>query len=91
MIPGRGEGSKNNNSNSNGNKRAKGNNKERKPKPISSVFVMGLPLDTDIEEMGEFFKKGGVFMEDDSGKLLLYIYILQGLREADQRDIGMDH
>ncbi|KAG0333540.1 hypothetical protein BG000_009084 [Podila horticola] len=77
MIPGRGEGSKNNNGNSNGNKRAKGNNKERKPKPISSVFVMGLPLDTDIEEMGEFFKKGGVFMEDDSGNPRIKMYTNQ--------------
>ncbi|KAF9335531.1 hypothetical protein BG006_011302 [Podila minutissima] len=75
MIPGRGEGSKNNNNN---NKRAKGNNhKERKPKPISSVFVTGLPLDTDIEEMGEFFKKGGVFMEDDGGNPRIKLYTNQ--------------
>lgn len=67
MIPGRGEGSNKNNNNNGNNKRVKGN-KERKPKPISSVFITGLPLDTDVEEMGEFFKKGGVFMEDDSGK-----------------------
>ncbi|KAG0029351.1 hypothetical protein BGZ81_003869 [Podila clonocystis] len=75
MIPGRGEGSKNNNNN---NKRAKGSNhKERKPKPISSVFVAGLPLDTDIEEMGEFFKKGGVFMEDDTGNPRIKLYTNQ--------------
>lgn len=81
MIPGRGEGSKNNNNN---NKRAKGNNhKERKPKPISSVFVTGLPLDTDIEEMGEFFKKGGVFMEDDGGKSALFNNIKQEMRYWD--------
>ncbi|KFH72077.1 hypothetical protein MVEG_02370 [Podila verticillata NRRL 6337] len=74
MIPGRGEGSNKNNNNNNGNnKRAKGN-KERKPKPISSVFVTGLPLDTDVEEMGEFFKKGGVFMEDDGGNPRIKLY-----------------
>ncbi|KAF9371056.1 hypothetical protein CPB97_002268, partial [Podila verticillata] len=76
-IPGRGEGSNKNNNNNNGNsKRVKGN-KERKPKPISSVFVTGLPLDTDVEEMGEFFKKGGVFMEDDSGNPRIKLYTNQ--------------
>jgi len=44
------------------------NKTERKPKPITSVFVTGLPLDTDLEEVMEVFKKGGVFMEDENGK-----------------------
>ncbi|KAF9423608.1 hypothetical protein BGZ94_008247 [Podila epigama] len=70
MIPGRGEGKKFNN------KRAKANHapKERKPRPISSVFVTGLPLDTEIEEVVEFFKKGGVFMEDDNGNPRIKLY-----------------
>ncbi|GJJ78511.1 HIV Tat-specific factor 1 [Entomortierella parvispora] len=50
------------------------NKTERKPKPISSVFVTGLPLDTDLEEVMEVFKKGGVFMEDESEKPRIKLY-----------------
>ncbi|KAF9896325.1 hypothetical protein BX616_007678, partial [Lobosporangium transversale] len=71
-------GGKNNRFNKQNNKRQKNNNnpqeRERKPKPISSVFVTGLPFDTDVEEVADVFKKGGVFMEDEKGvpKIKLY-------------------
>ncbi|KAF8938601.1 hypothetical protein EDD21DRAFT_380503 [Dissophora ornata] len=73
-IPGRGEGSNNNKQN---NKRQKGNGGgkgERKPKPISSVFVTGLPFDTDVDEIVDVFKKGGVFMEDEKGTPKIKLY-----------------
>lgn len=67
-IPGQSDGSNNKYANKK-QKQPKGKG-ERKPKPISSVFVTGLPLDTDLEEVMEVFKKGGVFMEDENGKCL---------------------
>ncbi|KAG0213657.1 hypothetical protein BGX28_003810 [Mortierella sp. GBA30] len=70
-IPGRGEGSNKFNKKQKGNQHGKG---ERKPKPITSVFVTGLPLDTEIEEVMEVFKKGGVFMEDENEKPRIKLY-----------------
>ncbi|KAF8975256.1 hypothetical protein BGZ46_009300, partial [Entomortierella lignicola] len=67
-IPGRGEGSVKQN------KKQKGNKGERKPKPISSVFVTGLPVDTDIDEVASVFKKGGVFLEDEKGNPKIKLY-----------------
>lgn len=67
-IPGQSDGSSNNKYANKKQKQSKGKG-ERKPKPISSVFVTGLPLDTDLEEVMDVFKKGGVFMEDENGKL----------------------
>ncbi|KAF9438037.1 hypothetical protein BGZ76_010086 [Entomortierella beljakovae] len=70
-ILGRDEGPTKQNKKQKGNHNAKG---ERKPKPISSVFVTGLPIDTDIEEVAETFKKGGVFMEDEKGAPKIKLY-----------------
>ncbi|KAF9179586.1 hypothetical protein BGZ51_009849 [Haplosporangium sp. Z 767] len=70
-IPGRGEGSNKYNKKQKGNHHGKG---ERKPKPISSVFVTGLPLDAELEEVMEVFKKGGVFMEDENEKPRIKFY-----------------
>lgn len=67
-IPGQSDGSNNKYANKK-QKQPKGKG-ERKPKPISSVFVTGLPLDTDLEEVMDVFKKGGVFMEDENGRCL---------------------
>ncbi|KAF9288603.1 hypothetical protein BGZ68_010903 [Mortierella alpina] len=72
-IPGRGEGSNKYNNNKS-NKKQKHGKEERKPKPITSVFVMGLPLDTDVDEVAEVFKKGGVFMEDENEKPRIKLY-----------------
>lgn len=42
--------------------------KKSKPEPKlkknTAVYVTGLPLDTNIEEIAEYFKKGGVFVID---------------------------
>ncbi|KAF9570523.1 hypothetical protein EC968_001745 [Mortierella alpina] len=73
-IPGRGEGS---NKYNKSNKKQKHGKEERKPKPITSVFVMGLPLDTDVDEVAEVFKKGGVFMEDENEKPRIKLYTNQ--------------
>ncbi|KAI7821864.1 hypothetical protein BC939DRAFT_454716 [Gamsiella multidivaricata] len=70
-IPGRGEGSDKQNKRQKHNNNNKG---ERKPKPISSVFVTGLPLDTDVDEVVDVFKKGGVFMEDEKGNPKIKLY-----------------
>ncbi|CAO3564985.1 unnamed protein product [Mortierella alpina] len=70
-IPGRGEGS------NKSNKKQKHGKEERKPKPITSVFVMGLPLDTDVDEVAEVFKKGGVFMEDENENPRIKLYTNQ--------------
>ncbi|KAG0043461.1 hypothetical protein BGZ83_011391 [Gryganskiella cystojenkinii] len=58
------------------NKKPKNNSSklERKPKPITSVFITGLPLDTDLEEVMDVFKKGGVFMEDENEKPRIKLY-----------------
>ncbi|KAG9320238.1 hypothetical protein KVV02_005859 [Mortierella alpina] len=72
-IPGRGEGS-NKYNNDRANKKQKHGKEERKPKPITSVFVMGLPLDTDVDEVAEVFKKGGVFMEDENENPRIKLY-----------------
>lgn len=69
-IPGRGEGSDKPNKRQRGNHGKNNNQKgERKPKPISSVFVTGLPVDVDADEIVDVFKKGGVLMEDESGNV----------------------
>ncbi|KAG0002950.1 hypothetical protein BGZ80_003503 [Entomortierella chlamydospora] len=70
-IPGRGEGSAKQNKRQKGNQHGKG---ERKPKPITSVFVTGLPIDTDIDEVVSVFKKGGVFLEDEKGNPKIKLY-----------------
>ncbi|KAG9063561.1 hypothetical protein KI688_004446 [Linnemannia hyalina] len=71
-IPGQSDGSDNKYANKK-QKQPKGKG-ERKPKPISSVFVTGLPLDTDLEEVMDVFKKGGVFMEDENEKPRIKLY-----------------
>ncbi|KAF9919620.1 hypothetical protein FBU30_010731 [Linnemannia zychae] len=79
-IPGQSDGGKYANKKQ---KQPKGKG-ERKPKPISSVFVTGLPLDTDIEEMMDVFKKGGVFMEDENEKPRIKLYTnAQGQRNGE--------
>ncbi|KAG0282548.1 hypothetical protein BGZ96_000366 [Linnemannia gamsii] len=67
-IPGQSDGPSNNKYANKKQKQPKGKG-ERKPKPISSVFVTGLPLDTDLDEVVDVFKKGGVFMEDENDLL----------------------
>ncbi|KAG0324923.1 hypothetical protein BGZ99_001282 [Dissophora globulifera] len=70
------------------NKKQKGNGAggagkgERKPKPISSVFVTGLPFDTDVDEVVDVFKKGGVFMEDENGNPKIKLYTDQAGRRT---------
>ncbi|KAG0059908.1 hypothetical protein BGZ89_012711 [Linnemannia elongata] len=81
-IPGQSDGSNNKYANKK-QKQPKGKG-ERKPKPISSVFVTGLPLDTDLEEVMEVFKKGGVFMEDENEKPRIKLYTnSQGQRNGE--------
>ncbi|KAF8931658.1 hypothetical protein BGZ47_011738 [Haplosporangium gracile] len=81
-IPGQTDGSNNRYANKK-QKQPKGKS-ERKPKPISSVFVTGLPLDTDLEEMMDVFKKGGVFMEDENEKPRIKLYTnSQGQRNGE--------
>ncbi|KAF9149421.1 hypothetical protein BG015_008796 [Linnemannia schmuckeri] len=81
-IPGQSDGSNNRYANKK-QKQPKGKG-ERKPKPISSVFVTGLPLDTDLEEMMDVFKKGGVFMEDENEKPRIKLYTnSQGQRNGE--------
>ncbi|KAG0272559.1 hypothetical protein BGZ95_011686 [Linnemannia exigua] len=81
-IPGQSDGSGNKYANKK-QKQPKGK-QERKPKPISSVFVTGLPLDTDLEEMMDVFKKGGVFMEDENEKPRIKLYTnSQGQRNGE--------
>ncbi|KAF9101821.1 hypothetical protein BGX29_005238 [Mortierella sp. GBA35] len=81
-IPGQSDGT--NNYANKKQKQPKGGKGERKPKPISSVFVTGLPLDTDLEEVIEVFKKGGVFMEDENEKPRIKLYTnSQGQRNGE--------
>ncbi|KAK3807943.1 MAG: hypothetical protein J3R72DRAFT_99007 [Linnemannia gamsii] len=81
-IPGQSDGSGNNYANKK-QKQPKGK-QERKPKPISSVFVTGLPLDTDLEEVMDVFKKGGVFMEDENEQPRIKLYTnSQGQRNGE--------
>ncbi|KAF9933785.1 hypothetical protein BGZ65_004002 [Modicella reniformis] len=70
-IPGRGEGSIKQSKRQKGNNNQKG---ERKPRPISSVFVTGLPIDVEVDEIVDVFKKGGVFMEDENGNPKIKLY-----------------
>ncbi|KAF9124155.1 hypothetical protein BGW39_008411 [Mortierella sp. 14UC] len=81
-IPGQSDGTNNKYANKK-QKQPKGK-QERKPKPISSVFVTGLPLDTDLEEIMDVFKKGGVFMEDENEKPRIKLYTnSQGQRNGE--------
>ncbi|ORX93255.1 hypothetical protein K493DRAFT_262613 [Basidiobolus meristosporus CBS 931.73] len=44
-------------------------------KPVTSVYVSGLPLDTDVDEISKFFTKCGILQEDiNTGKPRIKLY-----------------